>query len=186
MGPVRFRVLVPCGPLGLKRSAGSARDPWPVRYGQIQTRGRFVAKIGNPVRETCPLDRRYMDEHILAAGIRLNETIPLRRIEPLHFPHRHVDFSMLKNQRWCQKFDKRKACPRYTKPRVATCLNLRGTMLTAIRWHGQLRLCALKDVADGRGMPLATACRRNPSGIQGFCDVLQLRVVDPVTPSVSK
>jgi hypothetical protein len=62
--------------------------------------------------ETCPLDRRYMDEDILAAGIRLNETIPLRRIEPLYYPHRHVDFSMLENQRWCQKFDKRKTCPR--------------------------------------------------------------------------
>ena len=83
---------------------------------------RFLAAICDDVEanlgalceggETCPLDRRYMDEDILAAGIRLNETIPLRRIEPLHYPHRHVDFSMFKNQRWCQKFDKTKACPR--------------------------------------------------------------------------
>jgi hypothetical protein len=58
---------------------------------------------------------------------------------------------------------------------------------TAIRWHRHVRsrLCAPKDVADGRGMPSPTACRRDTSGVRAFCDVPQLRVVDPITPSVS-
>src|SRR5258707_15882806 len=108
-----------------------------------------------------------MDEDILAAGIRLNETIPLRRIEPLYYPHRHVDFSMFENQRWCQKFDKRKACPRSAKT-IAT--NARDNGPTPPRqWCQQrsdgtgivrCRLCAPKDVADGRGTPSPTACRR--------------------------
>src|SRR4029077_4365115 len=97
---------------------------------------RFLAAICDHVEanlgalceggETCPLDRRYMDEDILAAGIRLNETIPLRRIEQLYYPHRHVDFSsMFKNQRWCQQLGKRKACPRSAR---GHCHKMRGSI----------------------------------------------------------
>src|SRR5579863_1136396 len=40
--------------------------------------------------EPSPLDRRNMDENIFAASLRLNESVALLRIEPLHrtFSHR--------------------------------------------------------------------------------------------------
>ncbi len=124
---------------------------------------RFLAAICDDVEanlgalceggETCPLDRRYMDEDILAAGIRLNETIPLRRIEPLYYPHRHVDFSMLKNQRWCQKFDKRKAA-RAVRRRLS---QMRETTARHRRASG-----ANSD-------PMASACPPPPMRAQGCC-----------------
>src|SRR6516162_2095311 len=40
-------------------------------------------------RKASPLDRRDMDEHILAAVIRLNKTIAFRGVEPLHRTHCH-------------------------------------------------------------------------------------------------
>src|SRR6185503_18563242 len=40
--------------------------------------------------ETCSLDGRDMDEYVLAASVRLNKTITLRRVEPLHCTCRHV------------------------------------------------------------------------------------------------
>src|ERR1700744_5307957 len=36
------------------------------------------------------LYRRDVDKHILAAAIRLDEAVTLRRVEPLHRTHRHV------------------------------------------------------------------------------------------------
>ena len=62
--------------------------PWPLSY----ENNRSVAlpsRFSEPL-VLSPLDRRYVDEDILAAGIRLNETIPLRRIEPLYYSHRHA------------------------------------------------------------------------------------------------
>ena len=40
--------------------------------------------------QTCSLDGRDMDEHVLAASVGLNKSIALRRIEPLHCAYRHV------------------------------------------------------------------------------------------------
>jgi hypothetical protein len=34
-----------------------------------------------------------MDKHVFAAAVRLNETVPLGRVEPLHCTRRHVKFS---------------------------------------------------------------------------------------------
>ncbi len=116
--------------------------------------------------ETCPLDRRYMDEDILAAGIRLNETIPLRRIEPLYYPHRHVEFSMFKNQRWCQQLDKRKACPRSAKT-IATNATDNGP--TPPRQWCQQRSDGIGTSAPAYARPrmLRTdvACRRPPRAV---------------------
>ena len=39
------------------------------------------------------LDRRDMDEHVAAAAVRLDESIALYWIKPLHRPHRHVSIS---------------------------------------------------------------------------------------------
>jgi hypothetical protein len=41
------------------------------------------------------LDRRYMNENILAAALRLNESVAFLRIEPLHRTERHVLISPL-------------------------------------------------------------------------------------------
>src|SRR5215831_11424308 len=39
--------------------------------------------------QSCALDRRNMDEHVLAAALGLNEPIAFGRIEPLHSAFRH-------------------------------------------------------------------------------------------------
>src|SRR5271154_7459982 len=61
--------------------------------------GRLLAAVGDDVIgdlgvirqavETGLLDRRDMDEHVLAAAVRLNEAVTLLPIEPLYRPARH-------------------------------------------------------------------------------------------------
>jgi hypothetical protein len=60
---------------------------------------RFLAAVRDDIecdlgafgqrREAGPFDRRYRDENVLAAGVRLNEAITLLAVEPLHCPTRH-------------------------------------------------------------------------------------------------
>jgi len=40
--------------------------------------------------QACALYGTDVNEHVLAAAVRLNETITLRRVEPLHSTCRHV------------------------------------------------------------------------------------------------
>src|SRR6516165_6786973 len=47
-------------------------------------------------RKASPRDRRDMDEHILAAVIRLNKTIAFRGFEPLHRTHCHFSLSSIR------------------------------------------------------------------------------------------
>jgi hypothetical protein len=68
--------------------AASSADP--------EISGRLFSSIADDVvadlrtlieaAQTGPLDRRYVNKHILAAGIWLNEPITLGWIEPLHYP----------------------------------------------------------------------------------------------------
>jgi hypothetical protein len=44
----------------------------------------------NQRRKTRLLDGRDMDEHVLGATVRLDETVTLRGVEPLHSPARHA------------------------------------------------------------------------------------------------
>jgi hypothetical protein len=46
--------------------------------------------------QTRPFDRRDMDEHVLAATLRLNEPVAFLRIEPLHSAESHVSISELR------------------------------------------------------------------------------------------
>src|SRR6516165_8050631 len=65
-------------------------------HAQIASRRLARATVGYEVeadlgtfrerRKASPLDRRDMDEHILAAVIRLNKTIAFRGVEPFHVP----------------------------------------------------------------------------------------------------
>jgi hypothetical protein len=69
------------------------------RSPDLQIFGRFLATAHDDVeahlRAFCQariaglFHRRDMDKHVFAAAVRLNETITLRRIEPLHCPGRH-------------------------------------------------------------------------------------------------
>jgi hypothetical protein len=44
-------------------------------------------------RQTGPLNRRNMDENVLAAALRLNEPVTFGRVEPLHDTGRHRSLS---------------------------------------------------------------------------------------------
>ena len=82
---------------------------WPA-YCITETRGRllnlemhrrcFTAVLFDLILEVLPfieraqssaLDRRDVDEYVFAACLRLNKSVTLRRIEPLHGAARHFD-----------------------------------------------------------------------------------------------
>src|SRR5258708_12643517 len=50
-------------------------------------------------RQAGPLDRRDMDEDVLAAGIRLGEAVTLLRIEPLDRTRSHVGLREIRKAR---------------------------------------------------------------------------------------
>src|SRR5260370_15959593 len=67
---------------------------------QPQISGRLLAAVADDVVADLRavwqtiiaglLNRRDMDEHVLAAGVRLNEAITFLAVEPLHCPARHL------------------------------------------------------------------------------------------------
>src|ERR1700756_2320898 len=69
------------------------------RSANLQIFGRFLATVHDDVeahlRAFCqarvagPFHRRDMDKHVFAAAVGLNETITLRRVEPLHRSGHH-------------------------------------------------------------------------------------------------
>src|ERR1700730_9096081 len=88
--------------------AGPSPAPWLTgdrigRSADLQIFGRFLATVRDDVEThlrafrqagvASLLDRGDMDEHVFAAGVRLDKPVTLGRVEPLHCPHRHVSFS---------------------------------------------------------------------------------------------
>ena len=81
-----------------ERTSGSARlnhstDAEVLRALFAAVRDDFVAYLGAlvQVREARFLYRGDMDEHVLAAALRLNEAIALLPVEPLHSTCSHLD-----------------------------------------------------------------------------------------------
>ena len=76
-----------------QRSTGG-RSTYPKVFGRFlpAVRRDLIAHLRALIQraQTCSLDGRDMDEHVLAASVGLNESIPLRRIEPLHCTYCHV------------------------------------------------------------------------------------------------
>jgi hypothetical protein len=62
-------------------------------------------------RVTSLLNRRNMDEDILAPVVGLNKSITLRRIKPLHSPRSHLTSPFFKNQKLVQEFRQNKGWP---------------------------------------------------------------------------
>jgi hypothetical protein len=70
------------------------------RSADLEVLGRFLAPIAHdfilndlPLVEgtqSGALDRGNVDEHVLAAALRLNESVPFGRIEPLHRSFSHL------------------------------------------------------------------------------------------------
>src|SRR5216684_2992512 len=92
-GPLlRLRPNLLCRRRASRRTPAGSAD-------QRQIAGRFLAAIAHDLvldlltfvepRQTGALDRRDMDEHVLAAGIRLDEAVALLRIEPLDRTRSH-------------------------------------------------------------------------------------------------
>src|SRR6266478_1589753 len=65
----------------------------------LEVFGRFLSTIAHDFvlndlafiegAQSCTFDSGNVDEHVLAAALRLNETISLGRIEPFHGPCSH-------------------------------------------------------------------------------------------------
>src|SRR5205814_6114193 len=79
-------------------------EPNPAPSTDLQVLGRFLASVGDDFimnrlafvegAQTSTLNRGNMDEHVLAAALRLNETIAFRWIEPLHRSCSHCRLSL--------------------------------------------------------------------------------------------
>src|SRR5258708_3189971 len=88
---------------------GGSRRPLAGSADQRQITRRFLAAIAHDLvldllafvepRQAGPLDRRDMDEHVLAAGIRLDEAVTLLRIEPLDRTRSHVGLREIRKAR---------------------------------------------------------------------------------------
>src|SRR5258708_25205609 len=86
------------------RSAGFACRPQAAL--DLEISRRLLAAIGHDLifhllsfierAQARAFDRRNMDEHVLPACLRLNESVTLLRVEPLHRPERHVSISELR------------------------------------------------------------------------------------------
>src|SRR4051812_5045642 len=115
---------------------GKPLPPDPIRgrafeLSDLEVLGRGLAAVGDflvfhrlPLierRKPGPLDRRNMNEHVLSASRRLDESKTLGRVKPLHgtFSH-HVVSAGLKQSRSVGPW--KPACP--TAPRYALCAAL--------------------------------------------------------------
>jgi hypothetical protein len=94
--------------------------------------------------EAGSLDCRDVDKHILAAALRLNKSIPLLRVEPLHSAFRHIRSKELafptpsnstpKNRRAAEAalLTSGNGVGRYQGPRTAAAITKTGTWKLAI------------------------------------------------------